>query len=287
MTSNTHELIENANGTFSLRCKQHLEVMHSSIGPRDETLKLYIEQSKLKEKFLSNEPSIPVVVYDLGLGAGSNALASLQTYFSCKILGAPLRPLHLYSFENDLSGFQLAFEHRKLLPFFENLEHVVLHFLKHKQWTSPDEKVQWILQEGNFPETLHARLPKPEFVFFDFYSPKACPTLWTIAIFSKLHEQCKNAILFTYSSSTRVRVAMLLAGFYVGEGVSTGAKESTTVAATGLSLLSKPLDERWISKFRRSHARMPIDFRGSEEALVSAILRHPQFNSSRIASMTS
>ena len=48
----------------------------------------------------------------------------------------------------------------------------------------------------------------------------------------------------TYSAATPTRVTLLLAGFYVGSGVSTGMKGETTVAATRRVALGSLLGER-------------------------------------------
>jgi hypothetical protein len=74
-----------------------------------------------------------------------------------------------------------------------------------------------------------------------------------------------------------VRVALLLGGFYVGAGLSTGTKRETTVAATAESTLVAPLGARWLERWQRSSARAPFG-----ESILSAeaerLLRaHPQF----------
>jgi queuine tRNA-ribosyltransferase len=74
--------------------------------------------------------------------------------------------------------------------------------------------------------------------------------------------------LFTYSASTRVRAALLLAGFHVGYGWSTGLKRETTAAATRLGLLEKPLDSRWLERLARSDALTPM-----ERAAVQSIMK--------------
>jgi hypothetical protein len=51
---------------------------------------------------------------------------------------------------------------------------------------------------------------------------------------------------------------LLLAGFFVGVGHATGEKEETTIAANDLSLISEPLDLRWLERARRSHSAEPM-----------------------------
>ena len=55
-----------------------------------------------------------------------------------------------------------------------------------------------------------------------------------------------------------LRVTLLLAGFFVGVGHATGAKEETTIAANTLDLIEQPLDGRWFQRARRSNSAEPL-----------------------------
>ena len=83
-----------------------------------------------------------------------------------------------------------------------------------------------------------------------------------------------RADLYTYSTATATRAALLLAGFYVGVGDPSGPKEQTTAAATDPTLLARPLDGRWLSRLERSSAPFPAD--APPDAL-DRIRAHPQF----------
>jgi queuine tRNA-ribosyltransferase len=84
--------------------------------------------------------------------------------------------------------------------------------------------------------------------------------LWTAAAFARLASRCApGATLFTYSTATAVRSALLLAGFAVGHGDASGPKEETTAAALPPALPARPLDARWLARLRRSSAPFPVD----------------------------
>lgn len=283
MAMPTHELITNKNGTASLREIASGEVMHSVVGPREEALLLYVEQSSLGERLVKQGDG-ELGLFDVGLGAGTNALASLQCHRSLAQRGASLRKLKIFSFENDPSGFRMAYENRAVFPFFEGFETAVEKLLGQRHWISEDGLIEWSLQVGDFRE--HApKCPAPELVFFDFYSPQAVPHLWSASIFEFMKKIATTTpppragtTLYTYSSSTRVRVALLLAGFYVGYGRNTGAKLETTAASTRLDQLARPLDERWLDRLQRSHAAVPYGMDESMKQEVMAQVRaHPQF----------
>ena len=76
--------------------------------------------------------------------------------------------------------------------------------------------------------------PPPDIIFFDPFSFKTDSAMWTSNAFRELAKACagKPAELFTYTYSTRVRAAMLAAGFYVAKGRGTGPKAETTIGLT-------------------------------------------------------
>lgn len=277
--------------------------MHSKIGPRAEATLLYIEQSRLRERLLGPSTA-PLVLYDVGLGAGANALASIQhaqfmrenaqprqhtraSAAHARVSGQPrregaegefpVRCLHIVSFENDLSGFDLALKNSQTFPFFEGLQSAACALLNDGSWTSKDGAIRWELRYGDFLAQLDSA-PRPELIFFDFYPPAVTPELWGVEVFSRIRRHAQHATLFTYSAATRVRAALLLAGFVVGYGRSTDAKLESTVASTALSELDRPLDARWLSRLMRSHDRVPHGITKSRETeILEQICDHPQF----------
>jgi hypothetical protein len=82
------------------------------------------------------------------------------------------------------------------------------------------------------------------------YSPRTLPELWTVDTFVSLRRACRTgATLHTYSGALGVRAALLLAGFAVGLGPSSGGKQRhTTIAAVDLADLARPLDRAWLER---------------------------------------
>ncbi len=62
--------------------------------------------------------------------------------------------------------------------------------------------------------------PHPTSSIFDPFSYKTDSALWTLQAFRELAQLCQHKAteLFTYSYSTRVRAALLAAGFFVATG---------------------------------------------------------------------
>jgi hypothetical protein len=118
-----------------------------------------------------------------------------------------------------------------------------------------------------------------DLIFFDPFSPESNPDLWTVGFLRGIRSRTlyDGAMLATYSAATPTRVSLLLAGFFVGQGWSTGTRTETTVAANRLELLPEPLGPRWLERWRRSTSR-GAHGEPFSEALEQAVLEHPQFS---------
>ena len=112
-------------------------------------------------------------------------------------------------------------------------------------------------------------------VYWDPFSPKVNGALWTADAFARLAARCApGATLFTYSTATATRSALLLAGFVVGRGDASGPKEETTAAAIPPALPARPLDARWLARLARSSAPFPPDAPAGALERIAAL---PQF----------
>jgi hypothetical protein len=139
---------------------------------------------------------------------------------------------------------------------------------------------------GILPAEEPEFLPTPHAILYDPFSPAKNPAMWTLPLFTNLFrllDPARACALATYSRSTMTRVALLLAGFYVGAGQATGEKEETTIAANTLELIGEPLDRRWLERARRSHSAEPLwepIYRQARLAPATweGLRRHPQFN---------
>jgi tRNA U34 5-methylaminomethyl-2-thiouridine-forming methyltransferase MnmC len=278
------ELVTLRNGTRAVRHTGHGEVMHPSVGPWQEARALYVDQSRLAERLQTVGPALHV--WDVGLGAGTNAVAALTC---ARELGErQRRPLKVVSFEVDLAPLRLALADSDGFPFLQPFAEAGKALATRQSWR--EGASEWQLHLGdaaalwrNHEHTLHALEPA-DIIFFDPFSPASNPALWTPSAFQSLRsharEDGEGCILFTYSAATPTRVSLLLGGFFVGTGSATGMKKETTVAATRRELLAEPLDARWLARWERSTAQGPHGT-ASNEDLQSAVRGHTQFNETR------
>ena len=216
------------NGTVSVLDHEFGETMHSIIGPTQEARQVYLEQAQIQERFLRSGHS-PLVIFDVGLGIGTNALACLNLIDQ----GFQKRDLHLVSFEINPLGLEFALQHPHQFPFIQDKVKILTSLLENKYVSLKMKSgfnLQWDLILGDFRKTIF-QAPSPEVIFYDFYSPKICPELWNLSTFKKCFQATAvrrkaglSTFLCTYTTSTAARTALMLAGFYVGKGISTGWK---------------------------------------------------------------
>ncbi len=277
LTLGHYEIHVAREGFSSIRHIHSGEIMHSRTPPMEEARRLYIEQSRLPEH-LAGSATEPLVIWDVGLGAGANAMSAILT---CEAEPATARGLRLISFENDLDSLRLAFRNNDQFQYLRHGGPAAI--LKDGHWESRTHpKLSWTLVPGNFPDSLTAAPLPPDLIYYDMFSGKTHAEAWTLTAFRRLHTACegRSVALFTYTCSTASRVAMLAAGFHVARGRSTGDKTETTIALTPAAIRPDHdlLASEWLAKWQRSSARFPTDLPATEHsAWEDVILRHPQF----------
>jgi queuine tRNA-ribosyltransferase len=281
-------------GISRIRDQKSGEVMHSVNDPDAEAESVYCYQSglrkRLKEMNSGESQSQPLVLWDVGLGAGTNAMTALHAAELLWQQGHLKRKLVMVSFENDLDALRLAL---KFPSRFKHLRHPAPHkILSEKNWQHSSQLIEWILLEGDYQ--IHAdHAPAPHIVFFDPFSYKRDSELWTIEVFQKLFQKSVDleSIVCTYSASTAVRAGFLAAGFFVGAGVATGPKSETTIAMTPSYVRRHQadddqnkltlLDKSWLERWHRSDAKTPHSLAALTtddiDRFHDSIVEHPQF----------
>lgn len=281
MRDGDFELITLRSGARAVRHRGHGEVMHPAGGPWSEANRLYVEQPRLAAR-LARRTERPLCIFDVGLGAATNAVAALTC---AREHGGTIE---LHSFEIDLAPLRLALGDLEGFPFLTPFRDAAQALLQHGEWTGREGR--WVLHRGDLLDCLAHAPRTAELIYFDPFSPQSDARLWTPAAFTALRACCRpngdgdgdrdddgGALLMTYSAATPMRVSLLLGGFYVGAGVSTGSKRETTQAATTRSALASPLGARWLSRWERSSARAPIGEATLSAAHEAAVRSHPQF----------
>lgn len=252
----SHEVVTTTAGALAVRCCATGETMHPGVGPLAEAEALYVRQSRLAERLAQpTDQATPLVLFDVGLGAGSNALAARALAESAP---AGAAPLHIISFERDLGALQLALRHGAAFGLDGAAGEAARALLAHGEHATA--RTRWTLRHGDVQAALAVETARADVVFWDPFSPKANPELWTVAAFAACRRVAgPRCTLYTYSASTATRVALLLAGWSVGVGDAIGSKAQTTAAAVAVADLARPLDRRWLPRVARPDAPLPPD----------------------------
>jgi tRNA U34 5-methylaminomethyl-2-thiouridine-forming methyltransferase MnmC len=250
-TNSGFALVTVASGARSVRSLEYGETFHPVVGPMAEARGLHVAQSRLVER--AAEFARPFVIWDVGLGAGANAIAAIEALSEVDSAAH----VKLRSFDCTTEPLEFALRHDAELGYLPHWREAVECLLE--SGSAVIGNVEWHFQCGDFREFVrdsHASTaPRPDAILYDPYSPEANPGMWSLEHFRRLRaclDATRPCTLTNYSRSTAVRVTLMFAGFFVGRGGATGEKDQTTVAATHRELLEQPLDSEWLGRVGRS-----------------------------------
>src|SRR5436190_3407505 len=278
--SGQFELKRLANGAFSVHSVADGETFHPVVGTVTEADALYVRQLGLIERVTKAEGEF--VIWDVGLGAGGNVLTAIRR------LANTTAAIRILSCDRTLEPLRFARENAAALEFPLGFESHLDQLLAQgqTQFVLGGLKVAWQIVLGDFPMlSQSAAWPAPGAIFFDAYSPKRNPDMWTLPVFTNVFARiCLETpcALATYTRSTMARVHMLLAGLFVGAGRGVAEKEETTIAANRLELIRHPLDRRWLERVKVSGSAEPLRESAYRQQPLSENTReqlwaHPQF----------
>jgi len=184
------------------------EHFHSVYGAVEESKYIFIQYGLMLNKSKSNQLNI----LEVGFGTGLNALLTfLENESICKKINyVAIEPFPLPE------RIFLDLNYNAIL----NRNDLKEVFLK-MHYTHPN--VPYYINDSFILYKLFEKLEEMQLssyafdlVYFDAFSPKTQPELWTVEIFEKLFKSLKNeGLLITYSSSGEVKRNLKIAGFEI------------------------------------------------------------------------
>lgn len=248
-------LVTLKSGVKSLRSLTHGETYHPGVGPVTEARILHVEQQKLVSRV---QEISPFIVWDVGLGAAGNALTAIRMLqeqsVGCNV--------HFHSFDLSTRPLEFALRNATELGYLVGYENEVNSLITKGEATFSGGQITWHLHLGDFRKTMKdTSLPSPHAIFYDPYSASGNREMWTLEhflAFAQVLDAGTPWILTNYTRSTAIRVSLLMAGFFVGQGCIIGDKAETTLASNRLELLDSPLDRRWLERVRQSTRSAPL-----------------------------
>ncbi|MGM5480765.1 MAG: tRNA (5-methylaminomethyl-2-thiouridine)(34)-methyltransferase MnmD [Nanobdellota archaeon] len=200
------------------------ETYHSRTGAVEEAIYKHVVPSELLERA---DEKKDIVIADVCFGLGYNSYYAivqlLEQNKKCNIT--------LHCFENDPAILEIA---KELFDEKNPLEVFMKKLLAppyNATTKIEDITITAKIHVGDVTQTIHfIDNFTADIVFFDPFSPKKHPTLWSKEIFSEMYRILKeNGTLTTYSCARMARDNMKKAGFKVFDGPKVGRRSPSTI----------------------------------------------------------
>ena len=195
------------------------ESYHSFTGAIEEALHKYAIPCKIKELAKAGK----VVILDFCFGMGYNSAKAIDVALEenpdCEVI--------VYGLEYDPEIVQKIQEVNPPIKFFEHYKNLTPQSLEFKHGTVT---VKILL--GDARETVKTLLPDYfDAVFYDPFSPKTAPEMWTKDLFKEMFRVMKkDAVLATYSCARMARDNMAAGGLVYSDGPILGRRGPGTLA---------------------------------------------------------
>jgi tRNA U34 5-methylaminomethyl-2-thiouridine-forming methyltransferase MnmC len=195
-------------GSFTFFSEEFGEAFHSSQGAKTEAFQKFAQATDLAQ--LATRDNVRLL--DVCYGLGYNSAAALETIWAIH----PACRIELYGLELDATVPQAA------LAFQASWSEAIQPILQAlaDQHQCQTERLNAQLLIGDARQTIQTVRQvgwQADAIFFDPFSPRRCPQLWTVEFFQQVASCLSpSGKLATYSRSAAVRSAMRLAGLHTG-----------------------------------------------------------------------
>lgn len=201
---------QTADGSFTLFSDEFGEAFHSAQGAKTEAFTKFVQATNLAHQ----AQQAHIKLLDVCYGLGYNTAAALETIWQLN----PTCSIELYGLELNatvpLTATAAPFINHWSLSVQASLKHLACdHYIQ-------DEHLSAQILIGDARQTIQQLVQsnfQADAIFFDPFSPRRCPQLWTVEFFQQV-VQCltPEGTLATYSRSAAVRSAMQQAGLIIG-----------------------------------------------------------------------
>jgi|ETN02SMinimDraft_4_1059925.scaffolds.fasta_scaffold135950_1 chorismate dehydratase len=194
------------------------ESYHSQTGAVEEALKKYAIPCKIAEKAMSGK----LRILDMYFGMGYNSAMAIDVALKAN----PNCVIEVIGVENDPEIIAKIQEVNPPIAFFQNYKKLSSINL---QFTQNNVTVKILL--GDSAKMLQKLDEEFDAIFYDPFSPKTMPELWTKPLFEEMWRLMnQDAILATYSCARVVRDNMSSAGLMYEDGPIVGRRGPGTIA---------------------------------------------------------
>lgn len=199
------EYVRTLDGSYTLKSERFGEFYHSFTGACEESELKYVGPCKIHERALSGKLRILDFCFGVGYNSAAAIEAALAVNPSCEIeiVGLELDDTlldHLHALHPKWKSYRLVEQ------------------LKRDKLEVREGNVTITLILGDAAQTIRKVNGPFDCVFYDPFSPKTCPELWSVEIFKEVALLLSpTGVLATYSCARMVRENLKSAGFSVIE----------------------------------------------------------------------
>jgi tRNA U34 5-methylaminomethyl-2-thiouridine-forming methyltransferase MnmC len=198
-------------GSYTFFSEAFNETFHSKQGAKAEAFTKFALASDLPR--LAQQASLQLL--DVCYGLGYNSAAALETIWQVN----PDCQVTLYGLENDATVPQAAIAPALLGDWSPPVQQALTALALGDLAALPQNLTGQLLI-GDARQTIQelaAQAFQAQAIFFDPFSPRRCPQLWTVEFFQQVARCLATpGKLTTYSRSAAVRAAMQEAGLTIG-----------------------------------------------------------------------
>lgn len=236
--------VRTGDGTWTLAHPGHGEACHSHVGARLESHERYVMGCALPARWSTRREG-PWRILDVGTGVGWNLAATLEA----RAVEGSAPALELVTLESSAEVLRAGAELERAHGQGEAMARVqdALERARDGAWVDVQPGVRLRLFQGDARDAATQLAEEGEAFdafYLDAFSPRVEGELWQEDFLSALRTlAAPGARLATYCAATRVRVALLLAGWSLGQGPRVGGKAEGTWGGTDLSGLH-PFDAK-------------------------------------------
>jgi tRNA U34 5-methylaminomethyl-2-thiouridine-forming methyltransferase MnmC len=269
-------------GSYTFFSEEFGEAFHSHQGAKAEAFQKFADATHLRQK--AQQCSIRLL--DVCYGLGYNTAAALEVIKEVN----PNCNIEVHGLELDPT-VPIGAVTPELLQYWSNDVQDILKSLAHHHECQQDHLKARLLM-GDARQTIqHLAGFQADAIFFDPFSPRRCPQLWTVEFFELVTKCLAPAgTLSTYSRSASVRKALLEAGLCIGtiplkEQLFSHEWSQGTVAAWSSETLH-PLSQME-QEHLNTRAAIPYRDRTLSDSAAEILERHQQEQRSTALESTS
>ncbi|MBD2079402.1 MnmC family methyltransferase [Leptolyngbya sp. FACHB-17] len=271
-------------GSYTFFSEEFGEAFHSYQGAKTEAFQKFSDAIDLQQRAQQSQIKLLDVCYGLGYNTAAGIEVIKKVNSTCNI--------EIYALELDPT-VPLGSVTPQLLQYWSKPVQEILETLA-KQHYYQHEHLKAQLLIGDARQTIQHLIAskfQADAIFFDPFSPRRCPQLWTIEFF-QLVAQClaPTGKLATYSRSASVRTALIEAGLQIGT-LPLGALHLPHDWAQGTIAAWNPETLHPLSQMEQEHlktrAAIPYRDRTLSDSAAEILTRHEQEQRSSTVESTS